>query len=170
MDGARADVCTGIDDELRILTADLFIFSIDEAAHGNSEIGRIGPEVNFCLGNFENADFFEVEEFIENAWKRPEARNLEIGPNSFEFLFELASHWLSGSPDVDNLSWSLYLAHGVGFEADVAEGFEVENVASIENEGGLEHFVVDRLVIEFGEFVPLSENSDSMGAVAGVFG
>ena len=58
----------------------------------------------------------------------------------------------------------------MGFEADVAEWFEVENVAAVKEEGGLEHLVEDRLVIEFGEFVPLSENSDSMGAVAGVFG
>jgi len=58
----------------------------------------------------------------------------------------------------------------MGFEADVAEWFEVENVAAVKEEGGLEHLVEDRLVIEFGEFVPLSENSDSMGALAGLFG
>ena len=58
----------------------------------------------------------------------------------------------------------------MGFEADVPEWFEVENVAAVKEEGGLEHLVEDRLVIEFGEFVPLSENSDSMGALAGLFG
>ena len=58
----------------------------------------------------------------------------------------------------------------MGFEADFAEGFEVEDVAAVKDEGGLEHLVEDCLVIEFGEFIPLSENSDSMGAVAGLFG
>ena len=57
----------------------------------------------------------------------------------------------------------------MGFEADVAEGFEVENVAAVKDEGGLEHLVEDRLVIEFGKLVPLSENSDSMGLVRGIF-
>ena len=58
----------------------------------------------------------------------------------------------------------------MGLEADVAECFEVEDVAAVKEEGGLEHLVEDGLVIEFGKLVPLSENSDSMGLVAGLFG
>ena len=58
----------------------------------------------------------------------------------------------------------------MGFEADVTDCFEVENVAAVKEEGGLEHLVEDCLVVESGKLVPLSENGDSMGAVAGLFG
>ena len=55
----------------------------------------------------------------------------------------------------------------MGFEADSAQGFEVEDVAAIEDEGGLEHVVVDRLEIEFGELIPFGEDSNGMSIFAG---
>ena len=55
----------------------------------------------------------------------------------------------------------------MGLEANFAKGFEVEDVAAVEDKGWLEHFVVDRLEVEFSELVPLSENGYGVGVVTG---
>lgn len=45
-----------------------------------------------------------------------------------------------------------------------------EDVASIEEEGGFEHAVVDLLEVEILELVPLGEDGDGMGSIAGFHG
>ena len=58
----------------------------------------------------------------------------------------------------------------MGFEADFAEGFEVEDVAAVKDEGGLEHLVEDCLVIEFGKLIPFGKDSHGVRIVAGFGG
>ena len=56
------------------------------------------------------------------------------------------------------------LADSVGFEADLTEFLEVRNVASVEEECGLGHAVVDLCEVLLGESVPFGQNGDCVGA------
>ena len=59
------------------------------------------------------------------------------------------------------------LANAVAPETDFLKGLEIEDVASIEKEGGLFHLGMDFGEIEIIEFVPLGQHGDGMGAFAG---
>merc|ERR1712146_830260 len=69
------------------------------------------------------------------------------------------------SEDVDLLAERL--ADGPHVEADLLELRDVEDVAPVEDEGGLLHRVEDALVVKRLEGVPLGEDGDGVRAGAG---
>lgn len=62
------------------------------------------------------------------------------------------------------------LSDGEEAEADLLELGVREDVAAVEEEGGLEHAVMDLLEVEILELVPLGKDGDGMGSVAGFHG
>ncbi len=61
-------------------------------------------------------------------------------------------------------------ADGVVAEAELLELVRFQEVAAVEEEGGLVHVLVDGRKVERTEFVPLREDRDRVGAIGGCGG
>ena len=57
-----------------------------------------------------------------------------------------------------------------GFEAVFCESFDGEDGSTVEEEGGLEHEVVDAGEIQVAEFIPFGEDGEGVGAFGGLIG
>ena len=62
------------------------------------------------------------------------------------------------------------LSNAINFEANLLEGGLIKDIPSIEDEGGLGHLLVDALIVESLELVPLGEDGDGVGALTRVIG
>jgi len=60
-----------------------------------------------------------------------------------------------------------WFADGEDVEAEVEEGLMIEDVAPVEDEGGVGHALVDALIVELGEVGPLGEEGDGVGTFGG---
>ena len=50
----------------------------------------------------------------------------------------------------------------MGAESDLSKSFELENIATVKDEGGLEHLFENLLIIEGFEFIPLGHDREGV--------
>lgn len=63
-----------------------------------------------------------------------------------------------------------WFADGMDVEAEVEEGLMIEDVAPVEDEGGVGHAFIDALVVELGEEGPFGEEGNGVGSLGSEVG